>query len=277
MVSAYSPATNTWQNLTPLPKGIAGGVAAMLAGNIYYTGGPSSKTTYKGIPGSQKVVSFTLINADNEQAIQTLTSGSTLNLATLPTKNLNIRANTSPTTVGSVVFNLSGTQTKTVTESKAPYALYGDNNYGDYYAWTPAVGSYTLKGTPYTASGGGGTAGTSLTVSFTVTNEATISALTTQVESADEPASKAHQVHVYPNPNSGHDIYIALEHFAKQEAVTVTLYDLLGRVLQSTDLVTDEQGEGVADIATEIPQPRGAYFIVATARSGKAQARLIIN
>lgn len=54
MVSAYSPATNTWQNLTPFPKSVSGGVAGNLDGNIYYTGGPPhTKATYKGIPASQ--------------------------------------------------------------------------------------------------------------------------------------------------------------------------------------------------------------------------------
>ena len=178
MVSAYTPASNTWRNLTSLPSARFSGVAAWLSGNLYYTGGSSSATTYKGGPAisepdnSQQVASLKLINADNDQDLQTLTNGSTLNLATLPTKNLNIRANTNPATVGSVKFSLSGTQSKSATESAKPYALFGDNNQGDYYAWTPAVGSYTLKATPYTASKGSGTAGTALAVGFTVVNQA---------------------------------------------------------------------------------------------------------
>ena len=119
----------------------------------------------------QQVTSLTLINADNDQDLQTLTNGSTLNLATLPTKNLNIRANTNPATVGSVKFSLSGAQSKSTTETAKPYALFGDNN-GNYYAWTPATGSYTLKATPYTASKASGTAGTPLNISFSVVNQA---------------------------------------------------------------------------------------------------------
>jgi len=118
----------------------------------------------------QLVTSLTLVNADNNQDLQTLTNGSTLNLATLPTKNLNIRANTNPATVGSVKFSLSGTQSKSVTESGKPYALFGDDTKGDYYAWTPVAGSYTLKAVPYTASKGTGTAGIALAVNFTVVN-----------------------------------------------------------------------------------------------------------
>ncbi|WP_237586708.1 T9SS type A sorting domain-containing protein [Pontibacter russatus] len=114
----------------------------------------------------QQVSSLTLYDANTKQAIQTLTGGATLNLATLPSRKLNIRANTSPSKVGSVVFALSGAQSRNATESIAPYDLMGDDG-----AWTPSVGSYSLKATPYTSSGGGGTAGTALTVAFTVVDQ----------------------------------------------------------------------------------------------------------
>jgi N-acetylneuraminic acid mutarotase len=56
LVSAYTPSTNSWANLTPLPVKIRGGVAATLIGNLYYTGGSNSKATYKGVP-PQTVIS----------------------------------------------------------------------------------------------------------------------------------------------------------------------------------------------------------------------------
>lgn len=48
LVSAYTPASNTWEALTPLPAARFSGVAAVLAGNLYYTGGSASAITYKG-------------------------------------------------------------------------------------------------------------------------------------------------------------------------------------------------------------------------------------
>jgi hypothetical protein len=110
-----------------------------------------------------------LINADTDQPIQTLNKGATLSLSALPTRNLNVRANTSPATVGSVALALTGAQFRSQTENAAPYALFGDTN-GNYNPWTPAVGSYTLKATPFSGSSGTGTAGTALTISFTVSN-----------------------------------------------------------------------------------------------------------
>jgi hypothetical protein len=122
-------------------------------------------------PAAQSVISYTLINANNGQDIQPLTNGATLNLATLPSTNLNVRANTSPSTVGSVVFALSGAQSTNHTENGAPYALFGDNGAGIYTAWTPPTGPYTLTASPFTGANGSGTGGNALTINFTVTNQ----------------------------------------------------------------------------------------------------------
>jgi hypothetical protein len=119
---------------------------------------------------ANQVTSFTLVNADNEEDIQTLTEGAILNLATLPSNNLNIRANTSPSIVGSVEFNLRGAQSRSIIENIMPYVLFG-NSGTDYFAWTPDVGSYSLMATPYSSSGSTGTAGIGLTVNFSVVSD----------------------------------------------------------------------------------------------------------
>lgn len=120
----------------------------------------------------QAVESFTLINADTDlpiAAFDPLLDGAEIDLALLPTNNLNIRANTSPAVVGSVQFDLDGS-INYQTESVAPYALEGDSN-GDYNPWTPPLGLRTLTATPFTGSGGGGTAGDALTINFSVVND----------------------------------------------------------------------------------------------------------
>ncbi|MBA2563224.1 MAG: hypothetical protein H0V14_09995, partial [Chitinophagaceae bacterium] len=50
MVSAYSLATNSWEDLTPLPQNRYSGIAGAMIGDIYYFGGSNSNTTYKGAP-----------------------------------------------------------------------------------------------------------------------------------------------------------------------------------------------------------------------------------
>jgi hypothetical protein len=55
-----------------------------------------------------------------------LADGMTLKFADLPTRNLNVRAETSPSVVGSVRFGLDG-QANYRTETSSPYALPGDS------------------------------------------------------------------------------------------------------------------------------------------------------
>jgi hypothetical protein len=132
------------------------------AGNMSAQSASASATT----PSSQFVTSLTLVNADTDRDIQTLNNGATLNLAALPTRKLNIRANTSPSLVGSVKFGYDSNASYGI-ESVAPYAFAGDSS-GNYYAWTPTIGSHTITVTPYTGSNAMGAAGTPLRVSFTV-------------------------------------------------------------------------------------------------------------
>lgn len=89
------------------------------------------------------------------------------NLMGLPTRKLNIQATTDPSSIGSMVFQLSGQQTLTHIENAAPYALFKDDN-GNFRGWTPAVGSYTLTATPYSGPNGTGKAGDPVTINFTV-------------------------------------------------------------------------------------------------------------
>ncbi|MDQ3290356.1 MAG: polysaccharide lyase [Bacteroidota bacterium] len=119
------------------------------------------------VTSGQKLASFTLINADTDRDIMTISDGATIDLSNIGTRNLNVRANTYPSSVGSVAFALTGADTETTTQTGKPYALFGDSG-GDYNSWWAKTGSYTLKGTPYTGSNKSGTAGTPLSVSFKI-------------------------------------------------------------------------------------------------------------
>jgi len=123
----------------------------------------------------QSVINFVLIDADTDTPItefNPLIDGVTINLATLPTRNLNVRADTSPSIVGSVKFALDGNSNYR-TENIAPYALEGDTN-ADYKPWTPSLGSHTLTATPYSLGQTGGTQGTALTITFNVVDDAPV-------------------------------------------------------------------------------------------------------
>jgi hypothetical protein len=126
-------------------------------------------TVNSGTSGSGPSVSkVSLINATTEKVVagfDPLVSGATLTLSALPSRNLNILAATTPSKVGSVRFVLDGAVFST--ENGAPYALAG-NAGANYYSWTPSVGSHTLKITAYSGANATGTAGSTVTINFTV-------------------------------------------------------------------------------------------------------------
>jgi hypothetical protein len=148
------------------------------AGNMYMLDHNRSRVLiYRGVytpsqpPSGQSIFYLPLINADTEQPIagfSPLVDGATLNLATLPTRNLNVRADTLPATVGSVKFVLDGGLFRM--ENSPPYAMAG-NDGADYGSWTPRLGVHTLAVTPYAGSNGSGVAGATTTISFTVIDQ----------------------------------------------------------------------------------------------------------
>ncbi|WP_449555731.1 PKD domain-containing protein, partial [Hymenobacter terricola] len=224
------------------------------------------------VAGGPAVANFALVNADTGQDIQLLTTGAVLNLATLPTQHLNVRANTSPAAVGSVVFALSGAQGQNQTESVAPYALFGDVN-GVYNPWTPPLGSYSLTGTPFSGGGGSGTAGTPLTVAFTVTNQgarpaasAKTSLATTQSALLLAPAT------AYPNPTSGRFV-VALPAGWQGDASYVLLSEAGATLAQGKRPVAESTRELAFDFSAET-QATGAYYLHLAGKNLKSTIKL---
>ncbi|MBF9255687.1 SBBP repeat-containing protein [Pontibacter sp. 172403-2] len=129
---------------------------------------------YSQVGNTLAVQSFTLVNASNEQDLMPLSNGDTVDLTALPTRALNIRANTSRQRGINVKFALSGQESRSWTELGSPYVLFGDEG-GNYHAWSPAPGTYTLTATPYTDAG---ERGTTLTISFTIVNKVAVQSFT---------------------------------------------------------------------------------------------------
>ena len=113
------------------------------------------------VPSTNIVQSLDLINTTNGSVISGLVNGGTITAGT----NLNVKANVGAQVL-SVAFVLDGVAIRT--ETSQPLALFGDTT-GSYNSGTLTAGAHVLKVTPYSGTGGSGTAGPALTIQFTAT------------------------------------------------------------------------------------------------------------
>ena len=222
-------------------------------------------------PPSQGVVSFTLINADTDMDLTTLTNGQQISASLVSGVNLNIRANTNPATVGSVSLNLSGATTASRTENTAPYALFGDDS-GDYLGQPLPTGSYTISGTAYSGRGLSGTNLGGLVVSFSISNA---SAKGTALDSegsgeiADEAEviEKTRKVSIVPNPADAYvDIILSGEPIPFNE---ILVFDSIGRLIRSYSAEASATSQGVYRIPT-FGLEEGVYVVRITTFSSMA-------
>jgi len=112
------------------------------------------------------VNSFSLVNITTGEVIAEFTDHITLNRAQPGFANLNIQANTTPGTVGSLKFKINGSQ-KNI-DNTNPYWLKTG------YLAGIGVGTYTLLGEPYTETFGHGQKGISKTATITIINATTV-------------------------------------------------------------------------------------------------------
>jgi large repetitive protein len=215
--------------------------------------------------GGQQVVSFTLINAQTDQDVITITNGATINIAQLA-GIVNIRANTNPSLVGSVVMNLSGATTASRVETAAPYALYGDSN-GNYGLGSINTGNHTLTATPYTSSGGNGTAGTPLSISFAVINDPT-KGVSARVSADEDIQSVTNaEVTIYPNPFN--DKIFIRTGAPTSTKMSVEILDGIGRIVETHQTTLHQSGGEMIIDASHFSN--GLYIIRISNGDGKVK------
>lgn len=85
------------------------------------------------------------------------------------------------------------------------------------------------------------------------------------------------QLKAYPNPNAGDKVYITLENLAGGEAVTVSVQDVLGRLVSTTATVSDGQGTATFELPLNARLRSGLYMISAKAGQQKLQTKLLVE
>jgi len=192
------------------------------------------------------VVSLTLVHAGTAGEIGSLTNGMVLNKSQLG--NFSIRADVcEASVVKSVQFKLNNAVYRT--ENEAPYAINGDK-VGSFYAWNPAVGTYTLTVTAYSKSGATGVAGASLTISFEVV------AYSYKLDEQQTTAPTEPEISVYPNPNTGN--FNVEMNLVSRADFSIEIFTQLGQSVY-TQKVSDYLGEYRQNI--ELNQPSGVYML----------------
>jgi hypothetical protein len=130
---------------------------------------PAVTTTTAATITVAPVLSFTLIDSATDRPIpgfDPIPNNSILNYRQLPSRNLNIRANMGSGAAGSVVFGLN-TNARHRVEQTAPYSVAGDSN-GNYNAWTPALGDYTVYASAFSDRTGIGTKSREYRIQFSI-------------------------------------------------------------------------------------------------------------
>jgi hypothetical protein len=85
------------------------------------------------------------------------------------------------------------------------------------------------------------------------------------------------QLSVYPNPSSGGNVQVEGKSFGERETVSLSIYDALGRVIKSQDVVTDQEGSFSEELTLDGHTQRGLYLLQAKGLTGRRQVRLVIE
>ncbi len=227
------------------------------------TATPYAKNRGRGRPGISKsitisvstenlVESFTLVNAETDEDIGAL--GDMIDLSTLPTDAINIRADVSVAQILNVKFRLSGQQHFVNVEREEPYALFGDFK-GNYFSWRhpgPQLGKYELEVTVAYRLGHRFVRET-IVKEFEVIDGATAPTTAAYQDPSTRSRNFSDHLNIYPNPSEGK---IQVEWKSQENLpAELTVYTALGQVIHK---VKSDQ-----DIATQLTLERygkGVYF-----------------
>jgi hypothetical protein len=217
------------------------------------------------------VSSLTIVKEHFGGDVAPFVDGMTISLDTLCP--FNIRANLCIEPVGSVKFILNGTTFRV--EEFIPYSLAGDNPTGDYHDFISSPGNYTLDVIPYTEPFGGGDAGATYSVSFTVTGAPCGAAPKQQgVQVFENTGNDELQLSAYPNPfNEQVQISFALP---TDERVRLEVVNVDGRIVATLFEGNTSKDETYQVTFKGENLPDGMYFYRLITESGEIHNRKLL-
>jgi hypothetical protein len=191
---------------------------------------------------------FSLVNVATGAVLTTRGDTIRVSSANPDFNNLNIRANTTPATVGSVKFKINGSQRNI--DNTNPYLLLGSA------LRNLAAGTYTLLGEPYSETFGHGTKGQGKTIILVVEGPGATSA---RQATQDESQTSKTIVSVYPVPVKD-VLTIDLKGRRVEGDVEVAIVNTLGQVIHRTR-VSAEAIQGYQINTTALGMRSGVYYL----------------
>jgi hypothetical protein len=94
---------------------------------------------------------------------------------------------------------------------------------------------------------------------------------------ANQLYNDAHTLQVYPNPNTDGKIYVRLKNFKAQEAFSLFLYSLQGRVIETIKTTTNQAGEFNAAFKGLSQTNNNFYLVRVNYSSGYKYVKVLVN
>ncbi|MDQ4139897.1 MAG: malectin domain-containing carbohydrate-binding protein, partial [Bacteroidota bacterium] len=115
-------------------------------------------------------------------------------------------------------------------------------------------------------------------VAATVNPEEVSRKVTTPTEIKAPTPVKPLTLRVYPNPGvSGDRTFVEVTNGGQQENISLILFDITGKIVQTTNLTTDEQGTARTEWELAGKVRTGTYLIRAAAKAGSTQTKLMLR
>lgn len=118
------------------------------------------------LPEFGLIDALVLVNSSTDKDILRLNDGDRIDLSNVNAQYVSVRADTIPSQVGSVQFELNGRVVRV--ENAPPFALEGDTPPGNYLAARLYPGTYTLRAVPFTQPNAQGEPGQAMEITFEI-------------------------------------------------------------------------------------------------------------
>jgi hypothetical protein len=237
--------------------------------------GYEMKVAHINVINSASITQFNIVDK-NGILIKRVFEGDSINISDPKMNGFNVIAISNINAIRSVKFILNNITARI--DNRSPYGVYGTSN-GYENPWPITTGSYTLTATPYMKYYAWGPAGTSLTMNFTIVNNAStsINIASAREESLEEMvlnSEEQRQVLVYPNPVLD-ELYIDLSKISEGN-FSLKLVNTHGQLLYSLQGNTEVISEYIIS-TNQLGLMSGVYYFQLIDAKGFHQVKKIIK